>query len=119
MWNCYRDEPSSGIGGENNNTNYSIKDSKSFDHKTSITGRLEGIDTTENGEIIVPLKHLSNFWRNLIISLINCEVELILTWSKNCILTSKGTRDANPDANPPVAAINNPTNVIFKVTDTK
>ena len=38
FWNYYRDEPNSGIGGENNNVNYSIKDSKSFDYKTSITG---------------------------------------------------------------------------------
>ena len=43
LWNYYRDEPNSGIGGRNNNVNYSIKDSKSFDYKTSITGKLEGI----------------------------------------------------------------------------
>ena len=41
LWNYYRDEPNSGIGGRNNNVNYSIKDSKSFDYKTSITGKLE------------------------------------------------------------------------------
>ena len=43
----------------------------------------------------------------------------ILTSSENCILTSKATRDANPDADPAVAAIDNPTNAIFKITDTK
>ena len=37
LWNYYRDEPDSGLGGDNNNRNYSIKDSKSFDYKTSIT----------------------------------------------------------------------------------
>ena len=47
LWNYYRDEPNSGIGGENNNVNCSIKDSKSFDYKTSITGKLEGINTTK------------------------------------------------------------------------
>ena len=26
--------------------------------------------------------------------LINCEINLILTWSENCVLTSKATRDA-------------------------
>ena len=31
-----------------------------------------------NVEIMVPLKHLTNFWRALEIPLINCEVELIL-----------------------------------------
>ena len=37
-------------------------------------------------EVVIPLKHLNNFWRTLNISLINCEIELILTWSKNCVL---------------------------------
>ena len=45
LWSYYRDKPNSGIGGENNNINYSIKDSKSFDYKTSIAGKLEGINT--------------------------------------------------------------------------
>ena len=51
--------------------------------------------------------------------LINCEINLILTWSKNCVLTSNATIDANPDADPAAAAINNPTNATFKITDTK
>ena len=56
LWNYYRDEPNSGIGGRNNNVNYSIKDSKSFNYKTSITGKLEGINRTKYVEIVVPLK---------------------------------------------------------------
>ena len=78
LWNYYRDEPNSGAEG---NINYSIKDSKSFDYKTKITGRLEGNDTKKEVEIVVPLKHLSNFWRTLDIPLINCEINLILIWS--------------------------------------
>ena len=42
LWNYYSDERSSGPEG---NINYSIKNSKSFDYKTSITGKLEGNDT--------------------------------------------------------------------------
>ena len=34
--NYYRDKPNSGIGGVNNNVNYSIKDSKSFDYKQAL-----------------------------------------------------------------------------------
>ena len=34
------------------------------------------------------LKYLSNSWRNLEMPLINCETSLILTWSKNCIVSS-------------------------------
>ena len=43
----------------------------------------------------------------------------ILTSYENCILTSKATRDANRDADPAVAGINNPTNATFKITDPK
>ena len=38
MWNYYRDEQNIGTVG---NGNYSIKYSKSFNNKTSITGKLE------------------------------------------------------------------------------
>ena len=48
---------------------------------------------------------------------INCEINLISTWSES-ILTSKATKDAEPDADPPVTAIDNPTNATFKITDT-
>ena len=116
FWNYCRDEPN---GGPQNNMRYSIKDSKSFDYKASITRRLEGNNTEKEVKVVVPLNHLSNFWRILDIQLINCEINLILTWSENCILTSKATRDADPDADPSVAAINNPTSVTFKITGTK
>ena len=121
LWNYYRDEPNSGVGGHNNNVNYSIKDSKSCDYKTNITGKLEGINKTKDVEIVVPLKYLSNFWRTLNMPLINCEINLILTWSENCVLTNKATRDAVPaqGGNPAVAAVDNPTNATFKITDTK
>ena len=37
---------------------------------------------------MVPLKYLSNFWRTLKMPLINCEVNLILTWSSTCVITN-------------------------------
>ena len=52
-------------------------------------------------------------------SLINCEVELILTWFKNCVLIDKSTREADYDADPNVYEINNPENAIFEIKDTK
>ena len=119
FWNYYRDEPNNGVGGANNNVNYSVKDSKSFDYKTSITGKLKVNNTEKEVEVVVSLKNLRYFWRTLEISLINCEINLILAWSENCVLTSKATRDADPDANPAVAAINNATNTTFKITDLK
>ena len=39
-----------------------------------------------NIEIMVPLKYFSNFWRTLEMPLINCEANLILTWSANCVM---------------------------------
>ena len=42
LWNHYRDEPNSGLDGTYITINYWIKDLKSFDYKTSITGKLEG-----------------------------------------------------------------------------
>ena len=34
------------------------------------------------------LKYLNNFWGTLEILLINCELDLILTWSEVCIISS-------------------------------
>ena len=53
------------------------------------------------------------------IPLINCEINLISTWFKNCVITSKATRDADPDADSAVAVVNNPTNATFKIKYTK
>ena len=56
-----------------------------FNFKTKITGQ-----TYDNGiinvEIMFPLKHLRNFWKTFEMPLINCEVELILSWSVNCVI---------------------------------
>ena len=104
LWNYYRDEPNSGAVGD---INYSIRGSKSFDYKTSITERLEGNNTEKEVEIVVPLKHLSNFWRTLDMPLINCEINLIFTWSENCVTRSKAIRDVDTNADPAVAAVNN------------
>ena len=49
-------------------------------------------------KVVVPLKDLSKFWRSLNIPLINCEVELILTWFKNCVLIDELTSEADYDA---------------------
>ena len=84
LWNYYRDEPNSGIGGRNNNVNYSIKDSKSFDYKTSITRKLEVLDRRKDVEIVAPLKYWSNFRKTPDIPLINCEINLNMDW-KLCI----------------------------------
>ena len=46
------------------------------------------LGNTKDVEVIVLLKYLSNFWRTLELSLINCEVNFILTWSKDCVIAN-------------------------------
>ena len=75
--------------------------------------------TKNEVKVVVPLKHLSNFWRHVNIPLINCERELILTWFKNCVLIDKSTREANCAVEPNVYEIDNPENATFKITDPK
>ena len=103
MWNYYRDQPIDHLSAN----------SESFECKTSIVGKTLNNDSLTDAEVVVPLKHLSNFWRSLNIPLINCEVEIILTWTKNCALADM-TVDA--DADPAIVA---PSGATFKITDTK
>ena len=129
LWNYYRDEPNDFPA--NNNSNPTIN-SESFKYNTNITGKTlntnqengetiepENIKTKKILEIIVSLKHLSNFWRMLDMPLINSEINLILKWSENCVLTDKITQAGNPNADPAIAPINAPTNATFKIRDAK
>ena len=56
---------------------------------------------TKDVKVAVLLKYLSNFWRTLEMPLINCDINLILTWLSICIITN--STDAG----------------IFVITDTK
>ena len=49
--------------------------------------------------------------------MINCEIELVLTWSKSCALTDVTLRAAGNNNDPP--AIVAPTGLKFQITDTK
>ena len=119
LWNCYRDQSSSTI--DNNNITNSILISEPFDYKASFMENCVAHNnlTKNNVKVVVPLKHISNFWRHLDIPLINCEVELTLTWFKNCVLTDKSTGEANYGANPVVYERDNPVNATFKITNLK
>ena len=50
--------------------------------------------------------------------LINCEINLVLTWTENCIITRTGRREAVAGDHP-IIGINAPINVTFKITNTK
>ena len=77
LWQYYKDEP-----------NDNLSNSESFKSKLKIAGNTPADGNTKDVEIIVPLKYLSNFWRTLEMPLINCKVNFILTWSKDCIITN-------------------------------
>ena len=97
------------IPARNNNNNNGIVNLTegntidSFNFKAKITGQT-GDDGTKDVKIMVPLKYLSNFWRTLEMPLINCEINLILTWSSTRVIVS--TNIANQVAT-------------FEITDTK
>ena len=63
-----------------------LEDSESFKSKIKKAGKTPNDDNEKDVEIMVPLKYLSNFWRTLEMPLINCEVNLILTWSSICVV---------------------------------
>ena len=50
-----------------------------------ITGQTGNHDR-KKAETKVPMKCLSNFWRTLEMPLINCEINLDLNWSGNCVI---------------------------------
>ena len=60
-----------------------ITDSKSFKFKLRFINNADD-DGTVDVEIAVYLKYLGNFWGTLEMSLINCEINVILNWSANC-----------------------------------
>ena len=81
LWQYFRDEPA--LDNNDNVIDFTAnKDIILFKFKQQITGQT-GNSGTENVEIIVLLKYLSNFWRTLEMSLINCEISFRL----NCLKT--------------------------------
>ena len=89
LWQYCKTEP-------NNN----ITDSKSFEFKSKFLDNTNDAGII-NTKIAASLKQVSNIWRTLEMYLINCEINLILTWSANFVI-SEGNSQAT-----------------FKITDTK
>ena len=80
LWNYYRDDLNDDVNENNSAGNDRINNnktttSKPFGYKTEITRKAAILDRLNTG-VVVPLKYLSNFWRSLDLSLINCEIEL-------------------------------------------
>ena len=102
LWQYCKDMPAV----DNNNAIVNFAENNltdSFNFKVKMTSQT-GDDGTKNVKIMITLKYLINFWRTLEMPLINCEINLTLTWSTNCVIIS--TNVANENAT-------------FEVTDTK
>ena len=127
LYNYYRDELTND-GNDNNFDNRNVVNSEAFKYKNKITGNTynidagaQGYDVNENGtqkiELAISVKYLGNFWRELNIPLISCEVSLESKWDKNCVITSLDRRQV--DAGSPVVRDNAPTGATLSITDCK
>ena len=95
LWQHCKEIPA--VNNDGNIENFDgTNETDSFKFKTKITGPTDNTGRIDNVEIMVSLKYLSNFWRTLEMLLINCEVELILTWSANCVIIYTDVANQNP-----------------------
>ena len=89
LWNYYRNEI--------DNINGNVSDDKLFKYETNSRERPRLCEilgdtnrpqqpavSTLNVKVTIPLKKF--FWRILDLPLINCKIELDLTWTKDCVL---------------------------------
>ena len=108
LWNYYRDEIN-GDAKENDAVNKTINNNKTLaikyvQYKTKLIGTTTNNNNILDAEILILFKYLTNFWRSLDFRLNNCEAELDLSWSKDCIIPEISIMPwipPNPDANPP------------------
>ena len=90
LYQYKRDEPPeddvvAGLAANNSDSlNYKIK---LLGNVTEVAGDAAGVRRL-NVKVLVPLKYLSNSFRLLEMSLINCKIKLNLTWKKECVLST-------------------------------
>ena len=91
LWQYYRDEPALAANAV---IDFIVANAitDSFKIKEKITGQTDN-NGTEDVEIMVPLKHLSNLWRTLEIPFINNETNLDLNWSKKSVIVATDAAD--------------------------
>ena len=101
LWQYCKEIPAVNDDGDIINFN-GTNDADSFNFKSNIIDKTVGNNNDGNiagrvdVEIMVPQKYLSNFWRLFEMPLINCETELILTWSRNSVIISTNINDQIP-----------------------
>ena len=80
LYQFERDEPPDDNADFANNTTSLVYKSK----------LVSGTDdnNVNNVKLVVPLKYISNFFRSLELPLVNCKIELELTWHRDCMISS-------------------------------
>ena len=103
LYQYKRDEPP-----DNTDNNLATNTSSSFKNKVDLLGNPTIVNNAarRNLKIVVPLKYLSNFFRSLEMTLINCKIKLNLTWKKECVLSTDNDAAAADAANNPAFIIN-------------
>ena len=77
LWKYCKDVPA--VDNNGAIVNFAVNNiTDPFNFKVKMTGQT-GDDGIKTVELMVPLKYESNFWRNLEMPLINCDINLILT----------------------------------------
>ena len=97
LYQFKRDEPPDDNANVANNTT-------SLVYKSKLISETDN-NNVNNVKLVVPLKYVSNFFRSLDMPLVNCKIDLELTWHKDCMIAS-----ANAAANQVVS---------FMITNTK
>ena len=102
LWQYCKDIPA--VDNDNAIANFTENNlTDSFNFKVKMTSRA-GDDGTKNAKAMIPLSYLSVFCRSLKLPLINCEVNLVLARSANCVIVSTNVANKNET---------------FAITDTK
>ena len=80
LYQFKRDEPPDDNADVANNTSSLVYKSK----------LISGTDdnNVNNVKLVVPLKYVSSFFRSLEMPLVNCKIDLELTWHKDCIISN-------------------------------
>ena len=78
LWQYYKYEPNDNLADA----------AELFKSKVKTIGSIHAGGNTRDAEIVVPLRYLSNFRRTLEMPLINCEINVILTWYEDCAITN-------------------------------
>ena len=103
------------INDAENPLNVALDNSTSFKYKVNLLGKATDADGNDrllkNTKIVVPLKYLSNFFRSLKMSLINCKIHLELNSNNNCAMYGADTYAGGDN--------DNNREKTFKITSTK